>query len=129
MGSRIRVLECIRQGQIGGGESHLLSLTAQLDRQRFEPVVLSFTDGPMITRMKEMGIETHVLYTEKPFDISKWGKVRKLMAGLRPDLVHAHGTRASSNVLWAARSLGVPLIYTVHGWSFRKDQGVPVTQL
>jgi glycosyltransferase involved in cell wall biosynthesis len=36
--------------------------------------------------------------------------------------VHAHGTRANSNVLWAARSLKIPVIYTVHGWSFHPDQ-------
>ena len=40
---KIKVLECIRQGQIGGGESHLLSLVENLDRSHFEPVVLFFT--------------------------------------------------------------------------------------
>jgi len=48
MNKKIKVLECIRQGQIGGGESHLLSLVENMDRNRFDPVVLSFTDGPMI---------------------------------------------------------------------------------
>ncbi|HVU95093.1 MAG TPA: glycosyltransferase family 4 protein [Puia sp.] len=129
MNRKIRVLECIRQGQIGGGETHLLSLTGELDKSLFEPVVLSFTDGPMIERLKGMGIETHVIYTERPFDVTKWGRVKRLIENLRPDLVHAHGTRASSNVLWAARSLGIPVIYTVHGWSFHKDQSFLVRQM
>jgi hypothetical protein len=51
---KIKVLECIRQGQIGGGESHLLSLCENLDRTKFEPVVLSFTDGPM-RPVKQLG--------------------------------------------------------------------------
>lgn len=38
------------------------------------------------------------------------------------DIVHAHGTRAMSNVFWAANSLNIPLLYTVHGWSFHPDQ-------
>ena len=59
MDGKIKVLECIRQGQIGGGESHLLSLVENLDRSKFEPVVLSFTDGPMIDRLKKMEVETH----------------------------------------------------------------------
>ena len=79
MAKKIRVLECIRQGKIGGGESHLLSLTAHLDRSRFEPVVLSFTDGPMMERLKEMGVETRLIYTEKPFDIRIWGQVKRLL--------------------------------------------------
>lgn len=119
---KIKILECIRQGQIGGGESHLLSLVGNLDRDRFEPLVLSFTDGPMIERLGEMGVERHVIHTEKPFDVGKWKTVREFMRDKQIDLVHAHGTRASSNVLWAARRLKIPVIYTVHGWSFHQDQ-------
>jgi glycosyltransferase involved in cell wall biosynthesis len=122
MDRKIKVLECIRQGQIGGGESHLLSLVENLDRSQFDPVVLSFTDGPMIDRLKKMGVEAHIIPTLKPFDFTKWKQVKQLLKDKKIELVHAHGTRASSNVLWAARSLGIPVIYTVHGWSFHPDQ-------
>ena len=40
----INVLEVIRQGQVGGGESHLLDLIAGFDN-RVNPIVLSFTGG------------------------------------------------------------------------------------
>lgn len=100
----------------------MLSLTANLDLSRFEPVVLSFTDGPMMERLKEMGVETRLIFTEKPFDIRIWGQVKQLLKREAPDVIHAHGTRACSNVLWAARKLGIPVIYTVHGWSFHRDQ-------
>jgi glycosyltransferase involved in cell wall biosynthesis len=129
MERKIRVLECIRQGQIGGGETHLLSLVENLDRSRFEPIVLSFTEGPMVERLRGMGVRTHVLYTERPFDVTKWRKVKQLMEAERVDLVHAHGTRASSNTLWAARRLGIPLVYTVHGWSFHDDQSFWLRQV
>ncbi|HEY4109302.1 glycosyltransferase family 4 protein [Puia sp.] len=122
MGKKIRVLECIRQGKIGGGESHLLNLVEYLDKSRFEPVVLSFTQGPMIDRLQQMGVGTDVIYTEKPFDLTKWGRVKELLRAKKVDLIHAHGTRAASNVLWAARSLGIPVVYTIHGWSFHQDQ-------
>lgn len=119
---KIKVLECIRQGQIGGGESHLLSLVKNLDRSLFEPVVLSFTEGPMIDHLKKLSISHHIIPTTKPFDIGKWKAVKKFIRDQAPDLIHAHGTRASSNVFWAAKSLGIPLIYTIHGWSFHPDQ-------
>lgn len=121
-GKKIKVLECIRQGKIGGGESHLLSLVENLDRNRFEPIVLSFTSGPMIEQLQQMGVETHVIYTEKPFDIRKWNAVKKLLLSKKIDLVHAHGTRANSNILWASKKLKIPVIYTIHGWSFHPDQ-------
>jgi len=129
MNKKIKILECIRQGQIGGGESHLLSLVENLDRSRFEPVVLSFTEGPMVERLRALNVSTHVIYTEKPFDVSKWLKVKQLFQAERPALVHAHGTRASSNTLWAAHSLGIPLVYTVHGWSFHDDQSPLVRRM
>jgi len=122
MSGRIKVLECIRQGRIGGGESHLLSLIENLDRSVFDPVVLSFTEGPMMDRLNQMKVENHVIHTEKPFDIRVWRRVKDFLVRQEVDLVHAHGTRASSNVLWASRRLGIPVIYTVHGWSFHQDQ-------
>jgi glycosyltransferase involved in cell wall biosynthesis len=119
---KIRILECIRQGQIGGGESHLLSLAENLDKNIFEPVVLSFTDGPMIERLQNIGITTHIIHTEKAFDFLKWKQVRKLLADEKIDLVHAHGTRANSNIVWPAKQLKLPVIYSIHGWSFHDDQ-------
>lgn len=120
--NKIRVLECIRQGQIGGGESHLLSLVENLDKTIYDPVVLSFTDGPMIDRLKALNIPVYIIPTTKPFDFRVWSKVKQLMVDEKIDLVHAHGTRANSNVFRAARSLKKPLAYTIHGWSFHVDQ-------
>lgn len=119
---KIRVLQGIRQGKVGGGESVLLSLVENIDKEIFEPVVLSFTDGPMVEQLKAMNIPVHIIHTEKPFDISVWKKVRKLIRDERIDIVHAHGTRANSNMFWATRKEGLPLIYTCHGWSFHQDQ-------
>lgn len=126
---RIRVLQTIRQGQIGGGETHLLDLVENLDKNIFDPVVLSFTDGPMVERLKGMGIPTHIIHTEKPFDFSKWKEVKRLMEAEKIELVHAHGTRAHSNVSWAARKLNLPVVYTVHGWSFHDNQKFPLKNL
>lgn len=120
--NKIRVLECIRQGQIGGGESHLLSLVENLNKDFYEPIVLSFTDGPMIDRLKTLNIPVHIIPSNKPFDFKVWGKVKQLMLDEKIDLVHAHGTRANSNVFRAAKSLKKPLAYTIHGWSFHVDQ-------
>ncbi|RDV16703.1 glycosyltransferase family 1 protein [Pontibacter diazotrophicus] len=119
---KIRVLETIRQGKIGGGETHVLDLVKALDKELYEPIVLSFTDGPMISTLQQMGIKTYVIKTERPFDFTKWKEVKRLLKACQIDILHAHGTRALSNTFWAARRLGLPIIYTVHGWSFHADQ-------
>jgi glycosyltransferase involved in cell wall biosynthesis len=118
----IKILITIRQGKIGGGESHVLELVKHLDKTRYEPIVLSFTDGPMITQLNEWGIKTHIIFTEKPFNFLVWRKVYDFLVAEKVKIVHAHGTRANSNVFWAAKKLKLPIIYTVHGWSFHQDQ-------
>ncbi|RSK43080.1 glycosyltransferase [Hymenobacter rigui] len=122
MPAKIRVLQTIRQGRIGGGETHVLDLVQALDKRQFEPVVLAFTPGPLVDRLAELAVPVHVIETEVPFDVRCWGRVEALLRQERIDLVHAHGTRAQSNTFWAARRRGLPLLYTVHGWSFHPDQ-------
>ncbi|HEY1055450.1 MAG TPA: glycosyltransferase [Emticicia sp.] len=119
---KIRILQTIRQGKIGGGETHVLDLVSTLNKDKYESIVLSFTEGPMVDKMKAMGVKTHVIYTEKPFDRSVWGKVKDILEEEKIEIVHAHGTRANSNTFSAAKKLGIPLLYTVHGWSFHNDQ-------
>lgn len=122
--NKIKILETIRQGQIGGGESHLLSLVENLDRTRFDPVVLSFTGGPMVDRLIDLGVKTEIIYTERPFDVFRWKEVKEFIKSNDIDLIHAHGGRANSNVFWAARKLGIPIVQTVHGWSFNESQNL-----
>jgi len=119
---KIKILQCIRQGQVGGGESHLLSLVENINREIYDPVVLSFTDGPMIDQLKEMKISTYIIPTEKPFDFRVWKKVAKLLVKEKINLIHCHGSRAMSNVFRPAKALKIPIVYTIHGWSFHEDQ-------
>jgi glycosyltransferase involved in cell wall biosynthesis len=127
--SAVRILITIRQGKIGGGESHVMELISHIDKTKFEPIVLSFTEGPMVDALRSWGIRTHVIYTEKAFNFFVWNKVKKLLIDERIALVHAHGTRANSNVSWAARQLKLPLVYTVHGWSFHPDQNFIIQKI
>jgi glycosyltransferase involved in cell wall biosynthesis len=126
---KIKVLQTIRQGQIGGGERHVLDLVKGMDKSIYEPVVLSFTDGQMIQELKESGIEVHVIYTEKAFDRSVWPKVTEFAKDKGFHIIHAHGTRACSNSYKTARDLNLPLLYTVHGWSFHPGQNPIVRNL
>jgi glycosyltransferase involved in cell wall biosynthesis len=119
---KIKVLETIRQGQIGGGESHVLDLVKGLNKDIFEPVVLSFTHGPMVDQLKAMGIKTYVVETLKPFNIVTYNAVKQILKDEEIDILHAHGTRSLSNTIFPAKSLGLPIVYTVHGWSFHQDQ-------
>lgn len=116
------ICHVIRQGKIGGGESHVLSLVSRLDPNKFRSVVISLTDGPMVDRLKEMGVAHHVLHTTVPFNPLISNQLSDILETEDVDIVHAHGTRAASNCYRSARNLDIPLVYTIHGWSFHDDQ-------
>jgi len=120
--SRIKILHCIRQGQIGGGESHVLDLVSSLDSSLFSCSVLAFTDGPMMAQLHKLGVPSVVIPTRFPFDFRVWKKVSVLVKKNQIDLIHIHGTRAFSNCILAAKANNIPIIYTVHGWSFHVYQ-------
>jgi glycosyltransferase involved in cell wall biosynthesis len=120
---QVRVLHCIRQGQIGGGESHLIDLVSNLNKNKYQSFVLSFTGGVMIDRLASLGISTFVINTIIPFDARVWRGVSKIIQDNNIQLIHVHGTRAFSNVIYAAKRNKLPIVYTVHGWSFNSYQG------
>jgi glycosyltransferase involved in cell wall biosynthesis len=120
----MKILLTIRQGEVGGGETHLLSLLEHLNRSFYQPVVLSFSKGVMVDRVEAMGIKCHVIHSKSAFDFKVSKKVYAFLKGENIDIIHAHGTRAYTNVIIQALSLSIPVIYTVHGWSFHNDQNI-----
>ncbi|WP_342989453.1 MULTISPECIES: glycosyltransferase [Bacteroides] len=124
----INVLEVIRQGQVGGGESHLLDLIAGFD-ERVNPIVLAFTGGQMIDELTQRGVKCYVINTSHPFDIRITKQIKKLILDENIQLIHAHGSRAASNVAFIAWKLHIPMVYTVHGWSFHQDQSFLIKSL
>ncbi len=47
--------------EMGGAENALLHLLAGLDRSRFPPLVVVASDGPLVARLREAGVECRVI--------------------------------------------------------------------
>ncbi len=118
----IKVLEVIRQGQIGGGESHVLDLIRGFASNEVEPIAMAFTPGQMIDTLEAEGVRCYVIETDKAFDLKIQQRIKKVIEKEQIDIIHAHGSRAASNVFLLAKHMHLPMIYTVHGWSFHQDQ-------
>lgn len=127
--SPVKVLEVIRQGQIGGGESHLIDLIHGFIPAQTEAIVLAFTPGPMIDTLRQKGIKCYVVETSHPFDLRVSKAIKNIIKHEQIQIIHAHGSRAASNVVLIARQCHIPLIYTVHGWSFHQDQSSLIYRL
>ena len=125
---RIKVLEVIRQGQFGGGESHLIDLINSFE-EKIQPIVLSFSKGQMIDTLSKRNIKCYVIESNSPFNPFIQKDIIKIIKEERIQIIHAHGSRAASNMLLTSWINKIPMVYTVHGWSFHPDQNIIINTL
>jgi glycosyltransferase involved in cell wall biosynthesis len=81
-------------------------------------VVVALSDGEMIQRLTALGISNYVVNSPYPFNVRVWKRLTGILVSERIDIVHTHGARALSNLIRPAARLGIPVVHTVHGWSF-----------
>lgn len=103
-------------------------LALALLAQGHHPIVLTGGSGPYVESLRERGVETFTLESlVSPIsplrDLRALGELRSLLRALRPDLLSTHSSKAGILGRMAGRSLGIPVIFTAHGWAF--TPGVP----
>ena len=121
--SRPRVAYVITSSEIGGAQSHLADLLHAL-RGRIDAVVLAGGNGPLLTAAKAAGAKTVrlPLLDNALSPLKALATLRQLKAALHsaaPDLIHVHSAKAGALGRVAAWMLGIPVIYTVHGFAFK----------
>jgi glycosyltransferase involved in cell wall biosynthesis len=117
-----------RSEPIGGAQIHVRDLADAIRQQGFQPGVITGGAGPFTDSLEDLGIPTVVLrYLSAPIslrdDPRAFREIRAALRDLSPDLVSLHSSKAGILGRLAARSLGVPVLFTAHGWSF--TPGVP----
>jgi glycosyltransferase involved in cell wall biosynthesis len=127
-----RVLFMDHTAEMGGGEIALLNLASHLDCARYVPVVMMFSEGPLLQQLRVAGIETHIV----PLDadvvetrkdkigartLLQFGRIksaigfirtlRRLIREIKPDVVHTNSLKSDVLGGFAARWAGVPLVW------------------
>ena len=67
---KVLYVEGCRDGTVGGSHTCLYSMVASLDRKKFFPVVVFYDDQIVARRLRELGVETHILRNVKPLNIA-----------------------------------------------------------
>ncbi|MGI6550964.1 MAG: glycosyltransferase [Syntrophomonadales bacterium] len=111
---KLKVLQVIGGGEIGGAERHLLTLMRLMDRERFTPELLCLCHGPFAGVCREEGITTHEIVMRHKLDLATVAPIRRLIKEQGIDLVHTHGVRANLVARMAGRSENVPVVTTFH---------------
>jgi glycosyltransferase involved in cell wall biosynthesis len=99
----------------GGGERYLELLFDRLDRVRYRALLICPEPGPFVRRMKERGVETHLVHLAPLFNPLALWRLTRLLARERVTILQTHGARSNFYGRIAGRLAGVPVIIsTVH---------------
>jgi glycosyltransferase involved in cell wall biosynthesis len=110
---RIRVLFLIRRLELGGAERQLLALLRGLDRRRFAATLTTFGPaGPLEAEARQIsGIDRVALGGGSASGAAVAWRLARLVARLRPDVVHGTLPAANLLALLAARPLGCKVVW------------------
>jgi glycosyltransferase involved in cell wall biosynthesis len=133
----VKVLFLITRAEMGGGQVHVLDLIRGMQAY-CEPVLGVGEEGFLADAVRALGVKVHVLRhlvqpTRPLTDLRAVGELVSLLRAERPDLLHAHTSKAGTVGRLAARIAGVPAVFTAHSWAFSegtswkwKAVGVPM---
>lgn len=123
-----------RSDAIGGAHIHVRDMAAALRGIGVDARVAVGGDGPYLERLAERGIPVerlaHLVRPIQPLaDLRGLSELRSLLRARRPTLVSVHSSKAGLLARMACRSVGVPVVFTAHGWSFTDGVGARTAQL
>ena len=119
-----------RADELGGAQMHVLELARGFRVRDWQVTVLAGSEGSFSELVQAAGIPyVHVPFLQRA--IHPWKDMRcllvlrQLLRKLMPDLVATHSSKAGWIGRLVARSLGIPVVFTAHGWAFTEGIGYP----
>ena len=112
-----------RMDEYGGAQVHIRDMSTYLQGQGHEITVLSGWPGKVSDFIEHVGVR----YREIPDlirsiklkqDWRAFKQIRNALQQEKPDIVSCHSSKAGLLGRLAARSLGIPVVFTAHGWAF-----------
>ncbi|HEU4642628.1 MAG TPA: glycosyltransferase family 4 protein [Gemmatimonadaceae bacterium] len=112
-----------RSDTVGGVQVHVRDLALALRDRGHEATVIAGHRGVFTEELGDRGVAFRSLphlgrALRASDDARALTEIRAALAELEPDLVSTHAAKAGCLGRIAARSLGIPAIFTAHGWSF-----------
>jgi glycosyltransferase involved in cell wall biosynthesis len=91
--NKVKVAHIVPMLSPGGAERVAVHIVRGLNRERFEPVVVSFTDRlncDLDHLLDDAGIEVRYLGKHAGFDYRVYSRLYRVLKECRPDIVHSH---------------------------------------
>lgn len=125
----MKILMVITEGDVGGAQRHVLDVSRELIRRGHAVVIAA---GGVFSDLSEMAATAaphvpvvrlrHLVRPIRPWsDVRAVREVYALVRKIKPDIVHAHSSKAGVIAPVAAWCARVPAIFTAHGFVFREE--------
>ncbi|HZG18345.1 MAG TPA: glycosyltransferase [Candidatus Bathyarchaeia archaeon] len=130
--SPYRILMVLDNLGTGGTETHVLSLSKPL-RDKGVELHYAGADGPLYQTFVEAGFQIHIVQSNlEPIAARKEmlkQSYRRIMQDNQINIVHVHQTPSGLVAAAAAKELGIPVVFTMHGTYYPKGEAVQLAQL
>lgn len=131
------IVHIITKLELGGAQQNTLFTVAHLNRERFQPYLITNDEGILVSEAMALRGVTTFLLPElireiNPLkDIRALLKIRRIVKSLKKRdaamIVHTHSSKAGILGRWGARLAGADVvIHTIHGFGFQDHQPFPI---
>jgi len=119
--NRIKILHVIASNSIGGAENVLLTLSREIDREKFDLLLGIFVgkseDGRTFWRAgMKANCKMEAIRIRSSYDSSQIRDLYKLIRRYRPQIIHTHGYKTNIIGFLMAKIFRIPIVTTFHGW-------------
>jgi hypothetical protein len=116
------LLYIITKSEIGGAQSNVLDLISGF-QEDYDVHLATRTKGQLTEYVKAINVPVHLLPNlVRPinlfYDFQAVYECVSLMRRIKPDIVHAHSSKAGLIARVASWICKVPIVFTAHGWGF-----------
>ncbi|MCU6791940.1 glycosyltransferase [Paenibacillus sp. WQ 127069] len=115
-GQDVRVLLVLDAFDIGGTETHVLSLAKELIKQG-SSVFVTGDPGPLESKFKMLNCKIYKEKTNKQ-KLENWIRINKI------NVIHAHLQSSGRIAVQLSQELNIPLVYTFHGIFYNPSESM-----
>ncbi len=117
----MHIVEVITGGEPGGAQRHVSELVTYLVEQGHEVAVIHGGGNWLSQKLRDKADVYYLSHLKRQIsyhDIIAFRALRELIRNLRPDIVHAHSSKAGILCRLIGWQDKIPVVYTVHGFVF-----------
>jgi len=131
----VRILYVVtRADAVGGASVHVRDLAQAMQARGHQVLVLTGGVGPVTRQLEQAGVPfqplLHLQRSIRPWrDLRSLGEITRSIRAFQPHLASLHTSKAGWLGRAACARLGIPALYTPHGWTFAGRISGPVSPL